>query len=252
MHLQANITLQTLPDCKARDLSTAVETEDGRRWAESKLKALTGGDRIAARFMRQDFFEFVPQFKLVIAGNHKPGLRTVDEAMRRRFNLLPFTITIPAAERDAELTEKLHAEWGGILQWAIEGCLAWQREGLNAPAIVRDATEQYLASEDTLARWIDDCCLTSRDCWTAATALFGSWKEWCEQNQEYAGSQKRFSENLESRGFAQHRTRVARGFSGIGLVTGVTGSPLIPVTRARARERSICSDPSHASREGNA
>src|SRR5262249_4902153 len=81
-------------------LVTAVETEEGRRWAESKIKALTGGDRIAARFMRQDFFEFTPQFKLVIAGNHKPGLRSVDEAIRRRFNLVPFTVTIPKAERD--------------------------------------------------------------------------------------------------------------------------------------------------------
>ena len=103
-------------------LVTSVETEDGRRWAESKLKALTGGDPMAARFMRQDYFTFTPQFKLVVAGNHKPGLRTVDEAMRRRFNLLPFTVTIPASERDAELGDKLRAEWPGILQWAIEGC----------------------------------------------------------------------------------------------------------------------------------
>jgi len=106
-------------------LVTAAETEDGRRWAESKLKALTGGDRIAARFMRQDFFEFVPQFKLIVVGNHKPGLGTVDEAVRRRFNLLPFTLTIPAAERDAELAEKLSKEWSGILQWMVDGCLSW-------------------------------------------------------------------------------------------------------------------------------
>jgi P4 family phage/plasmid primase-like protien len=210
-------------------LVTAVETEDGRRWAESKLKALTGGDRIAARFMRQDYFEFTPQFKLVIAGNHKPGLRTVDEAMRRRLNLLPFTVTIPAAERDAELTEKLRAEWSGILQWMIDGCLAWQREGLNAPGIVRDATEKYLSAEDTPARWMEDCCVLSRACWTSASALFGSWEQWCEQNHEYPGAQKRFSESLESRGFQQVRTRAARGFTGIGLVTDVTGPPVIRV-----------------------
>jgi len=200
---------------------TAVETEDGRRWAESKLKALTGGDRIAARFMRQDFFEFTPQFKLVIAGNHRPGLRTVDEAMRRRFNLLPFTVTIPASERDPELAMKLRSEWAGILQWAIHGCLAWQRDGLSP--LVRDATEKYLASEDSLGRWLDDCCVVNGACWTSASALFASWREWCEQNQEYSGSQKRFSENLQSRGFAPQRTKAARGFSGIGLVTDVTG-----------------------------
>jgi putative DNA primase/helicase len=81
-------------------LVTATETEEGRRWAESRIKALTGGDRIAARFMRQDFFQYVPQFKLVIAGNHKPGLRSVDKAMRRRFHLIPFTVTIPPDDYD--------------------------------------------------------------------------------------------------------------------------------------------------------
>src|SRR5262249_3002281 len=81
-------------------LVTAVETEEGRRWAESRIKALTGGDKIAARFMRQDFFEYLPQFQLIIAGNHKPGLKSVDEAIRRRFNLIPFTVTIPPGERD--------------------------------------------------------------------------------------------------------------------------------------------------------
>jgi putative DNA primase/helicase len=207
-------------------LVTAVETEDGRRWAEAKLKALTGGDRIAARFMRQDFFEFVPQFKLVVAGNHRPGLRTVDEAMRRRFNLLPFAVTIPESERDAELAEKLRAQWGGILQWMISGCLAWQSEGLNPPEVVKAATEHYLAAEDALGRWLDDCCLLGKAYWTSGAALFANWREWAERSGEHAGSQKRFAQNLEARGFLQERTRAARGFAGIGLVTDVTLAPV--------------------------
>src|SRR6185437_4865978 len=107
-------------------LVTATETEEGRRWAESRIKTLTGGDKIAARFMRQDFFEFLPQFKLVIAGNHKPGLRSVNEAIRRRFNLIPFTVTIPADERDEMLSDRLREEWPGILAWMVEGCVDWQ------------------------------------------------------------------------------------------------------------------------------
>src|ERR1043166_4297178 len=107
-------------------LVSVVETEKGRRWAEAKIKGLTGGDKISARFMRQDFFEFTPQFKLVIAGNHKPGLRGVDEAMRRRLNLVPFTTTIPKPDRDTELFEKLRPEWPAILHWMIDGGLAWQ------------------------------------------------------------------------------------------------------------------------------
>ena len=88
-------------------LVVAQETQKGRRWDETKIKALTGGDRLTARFMRQDFFDFVPTFKLFIAGNHKPRLGTVDEAMRRRLLLVPFTVRIPAGERDPELAEKL-------------------------------------------------------------------------------------------------------------------------------------------------
>jgi putative DNA primase/helicase len=207
---------------------TAIETEDGQRWAESKLKALTGGDRIAARFMRQDFFSFVPQFKLLIAGNHKPSIRTVDEAMRRRFYLLPFSVTIPLTERDAELAEKLRAEWGGILKWMVDGCLAWQRNGLNPPAAVRDATDKYLSDEDSLARWIDDRCITGPQFWYAGRSLFDSWSDWCKQTSERPGTQKRFCQQLEARGFGQERTAKVRGFVGIALrtdagVTDVTG-----------------------------
>src|SRR5438045_600946 len=137
-------------------LVTAQETEQGRRWAESKIKSMTGGDPIAARFMRQDFFEFVPQFKLLIAGNHKPGLRGVDEAIRRRLHLIPFTVTIPPDRRDPDLFEKLKPEWPGILKWAIDGCLAWQRDRLTPPGIVREATAAYLAAEDAIAQWLDE------------------------------------------------------------------------------------------------
>src|SRR4029078_595657 len=138
-------------------LVTATETEEGRRWAESRLKTLTGGDKIAARFMRQDFFEYTPQFKLIIAGNHKPGLRSVDEAIRRRFNLIPFSVTIPPSERDEMLPDKLKAELPGILAWMIDGCTRWLEGGLSAPEIVPAATNAYLEEEDAVSAWIEDC-----------------------------------------------------------------------------------------------
>lgn len=198
-------------------LVTAVETEEGRRWAESRIKTLTGGDRIAARFMRQDFFEFSPQFKLVIAGNHKPGLRSVDEAIRRRFHLLPFTVTVPHEERDPYLREKLHEEWPGILSWMIEGCREWQRIGLQPPAAVIDATAAYLEAEDALSAWIDDFCVRDSAAWGSATELFSSWKAWAEAAGEFVGSAKRFGQNLETRGFASQRKRDGRGYIGIEL-----------------------------------
>lgn len=218
---------------------TAIETEDGARWAESKIKSLTGGDKIAARFMRCDFFEFLPEFKLVIAGNHKPGLRSVDEAIRRRLHLVPFTVTIPEVERDPKLGEKLRAEFPGILAWAIKGCLEWQRDGLKPPAAVRDATAEYLDAEDTIRRWIEECCVIEGGSWTPVGALFANWQTWCERAGEREGSQKRFTQQLEAHGYERSRTGQARGFNGISLkrpsVTHVTDSPVIPVTRAPRR-----------------
>ena len=155
------------------------ETEEGRRWAEDRIKALTGGEIIAARFMRQDFFEFTPSFKLVIAGNHKPGLRAVDEAIRRRFHLVPFNVTIPPEERDDTLPEKLKAEWPGILRWMVEGCAAWQREGLNPPKAVRAATAAT-QNEDAIGAWLDGRCILTPKAWSGKTKLFHSWKSWAE------------------------------------------------------------------------
>jgi putative DNA primase/helicase len=196
-------------------LVTAVETEEGRRWAEAKIKALTGGDVISARFMRQDFFEYVPQFKLLIAGNHKPGLRSVDEAIRRRFNLIPFTITIPAEERDPDLVEKLKAEWPGILAWMIDGCLDWQEGGLAAPEVVTVATAAYLEAEDAISAWIDETCERDPNAWSSAADLYRSWKAWADMTGEFGGSQKRFAQTLEARGFFPLRKKAARGHVGL-------------------------------------
>jgi putative DNA primase/helicase len=199
-------------------LVTAVDTEEGRRWAESRIKSLTGGDRIAARFMRQDFFEYTPQFKLIIAGNHRPGLRSVDEAIRRRFNLIPFTVRIPSEERDETLPEKLKAELPGILAWMIRGCADWQDMGLAPPSVVTTATAAYLESEDAVAAWLDEMAERNADGFAKTSDLFESWSKWAEKAGEYTGSQKRFSQALETRGLAPHRHRqLGRGFRGISL-----------------------------------
>jgi putative DNA primase/helicase len=205
-------------------LVTASETQEGRQWDETKVKLLTGGDKISARFMRGDFFEFVPEFKLVIAGNHKPSLRTVDESIRRRFNLIPFTVTIPPAERDPELAEKLKAEWSGILAWMIEGCLAWQRQGLSPPAAVRNATASYMDAEDSVATWLSECCSRDPNAWESSTALFGSWSMWARRAGEAIGSQKSFVQSLEKgRGLTPKRNMDGRGFQGIRVNQTVCG-----------------------------
>ncbi len=204
-------------------LVTAIEVEDGRRWAESRIKAVTGGDKIAARFMRQDYFEYTPQFKLLIAGNHKPALSTVDEAVRRRLHLVPFVVTIPVADRDPELVERLQSELPGVLQWAIEGCVAWLHDGLNAPDAVTEATNEYLAAEDALGRWLEERCVLGSSGFTSTTQLFGDFRTWCERNGEFVRSQRRFSDSLAARnGFRRLRTNQVRGFEGVILKQELT------------------------------
>jgi putative DNA primase/helicase len=200
-------------------LVVAQETQKGRRWDETKIKALTGGDRITARFMRQDFFDYLPAFKLFICGNHKPRLSSVDEAMRRRLLLVPFTVEIPPTERDKDLAEKLKPEWPAILRWMIEGALEWQRVGLAPPASVLDATKGYFADQDMLQQWLDECTEDGGQfAFSRTTELFASWKAWCEPRNAKPGSAQALSEALTDRGFTKKRNNVGQqGFRNLTI-----------------------------------
>lgn len=203
-------------------LVTASETEEGRAWAESRIKQMTGGDTITARFMRQDFFSFRPNFKLTIVGNHKPALRNVDEAARRRFNIVPFTRK--PATPDPELEAKLKEEWPGILRWMIEGCLDWQKNGLVRPASVTEATQTYFSDQDLLGQWIEEMCRVEReraDIWDRRADLFESWTEYARGAGEDAGSAKSFYEAMLRKGFEPIRKHSGRGFKGIQLLPKV-------------------------------
>ena len=200
-------------------LVTASETEEGRHWAEARIKQLTGGDPITARFMHRDNFTFRPTFKLLIVGNHKPVLRTVDDAQRRRFNLIPFTHKPASPDRDLE--HKLRAEWPAILRWAIDGCLDWQANGLIRPSSVLRATERYFADQDLIAHWLDEACdAEPGNRWksAASAALFASWTSFVVAAGEKPGSRKAFAEELERRGFENKRgTGGVRVFQGVAL-----------------------------------
>jgi putative DNA primase/helicase len=185
-----------LADLRGARLAIATETEEGRRFAEAKVKALTGGDRLRARYMRKDFFEFAPTHKLLIMGNHRPLLRNVDEAMRRRLLLVPFEAVIPPEARDPDLAGKLRAESPAILRWMLDGCLAWQAEGLRPPARVLAATEEYLETADAIGRWVDECCVPGPSQTMGKAMAFASWKAWAEAAGEFVGSERRLSERL--------------------------------------------------------
>lgn len=211
--------LTVLARLQGARLVVAQETEEGVPWAEARIKAITGGDPITANFMRQDHFTYLPQFKLFMAGNHKPGLKSVDEAIKARFNLIPFVVTIPAEERDEKLTEKLANEGPGILQWMIDGCWDWQQLRLKPPPAVASATGEYFVDEDAIGLWIGQCCEVTRQAQTQTGALFKSWSKWAAAAGEAAISQKRFSQTMASRGFRQKKDGYGnRWLSGIQLV----------------------------------
>ena len=195
-------------------LVVASETQQGRAWDEQRVKALTGGDVITARFMRADNFSYKPGFKLLLFGNHKPRLRTVDDAWRRRFHILPFTYK-PAA-KDVTLKDRLRAEYPQILQWAIDGCLDWQAHGLTPPARVLAESADYFAAQDLFAAWMDERCAIDRKAAVSAGGLFASWTKFCEAAGEYPGTSRSFAEELEMRGF--RRTKDTHGLRGRGFV----------------------------------
>jgi putative DNA primase/helicase len=199
-------------------LVIAQEVERNKAWAEAKINSLTGGDPITARYMRQDNFTYTPKFKLMIAGNHKPSLRSVNEATRRRFHLIPFTVTIPPDERDKNLLDKLKPEWPGILNWALQGCLEWQKIGLAPPAVVREASEAYFAEQDLIRTWIAERCNVDSNAASAAgSELYQSWKAWAEDAGEHPGSNKAFSNALEECGYRRKHERDGTRFYGVAL-----------------------------------
>ena len=206
-------------------LVTASETEEGRAWNEARIKQLTGGEPVSARFMRQDFFEFRPTFKLMIIGNHQPVLHNVDDAMRRRVCMVPFTRK--PANPDPNLEAKLREEWPAILRWMINGCLDWRSHGLPRPEAVLAANEEYFENQDLLGQWIDEACETdigNAFRYAMAGELHASYTAWCKAHGEPAPSIKGFSSAMTRRGFRRLRVKAGTRLEGVSLKS-VTSDP---------------------------
>ena len=207
----------------ARLVAASRRPNTGRAWAENRIKQLTGGDPISARFMRGDFFTFQPEFKLTIIGNHQPTLANVDNSTRRRFNIVPF-LHKPSSP-DFGLTERLRSEWSSILRWMIDGCLDWQRHRLTRPQTANDATAAYFEEQDLFGHWLSSCCETQQgnDRITDITSnLFASWKAFALQAGEKSGSHKGFSMTMQKRGFQLGRSGATRFSGGVRLRGEVT------------------------------
>lgn len=196
-------------------LVAASELPKGKTWDESVIKDLTGGDRMTARYMRQDFFDFDPQLTLMIAGNNQPSFRGVDEAIRARVVLVPFLVTIPPDRRDKHLADKLKAEGPAILRWAIEGAVEWQRRGLEVPAKVAVASEEYMDDEDTLGQFLADETVNDPAAFIITSDLHTRFIHWCDRQGLQHWTQNTLRKELKSRGFLDMRRNHGRGFLGL-------------------------------------
>ena len=198
-------------------LAILHESDRGRRLAEGTIKRLTGGDRIKARRMREDFWSFDPSHTFVMLTNHKPLVSGTDEGIWRRLRLVPFDVVVPPAERDEELPDRLALELEAVLAWLIDGYADWHRLGLADPDPVTAATDSYRAESDALARFIEQRCLTGPHFSVRSSDLFAAWSKWCADEGEPAGTQTAFSTQLVNRGYDKRPTNMGKVWQRIGL-----------------------------------
>ncbi|NLA04716.1 MAG: hypothetical protein GX881_03240 [Firmicutes bacterium] len=201
----------------------SVEVEDGKRLAEGLVNQLTGGDTVTARFLYSESFEFRPQFKLWLAANNRPSISGPEGAIWRRLVQIPFLEEIPAGERDPDVKARLRgSERAAVLAWLVQGCLAWQQEGLQEPKAVQGLTEEYRDESDPLRDFIEECCTINPGAQVVNGDIWAAYRDWVKASGErYPLGRKRFSQALMGRGLDQYQETTGsrrRIWLGIGLL----------------------------------
>ncbi len=194
-----------LAKLKSARLVTAAEAEDGHRLAESAIKQMTGGEKIQARALYQDWFEFVPEFKILLCTNHKPIIRGDDHAIWRRIRLIPFNVTIPERDRDKDLPDKLKSELPGILAWMVAGAAEWLKHGLGLPTEVKEATESYQSEQSVIQIFLDSCCTIRPDVTAEAQPFFQAFDVWRTSEGHRKVTQTKLGRMLTDLGFGKGR-----------------------------------------------
>jgi len=195
---------------------TCSEPNEGVRLNEGLIKQLTGGDKVTASRKFENEFEFYPEFKLWMSTNHKPVIRGTDVGIWRRICLIPFTVCIPDDKVDKRLKYKLERELPGILKWAVDGCLMWQREGLEQPDAVKQATAEYRSEMDVISAFIAECCTTDGESTERAKDLFQTYAKWAKENNEYEMKSTKFGIEL-SKKFDKYHAKDGWHYRGIAL-----------------------------------
>ena len=203
-HLGHPTEVADLQGCR---LVATHEVEPGRAFNESLLKQLTGGDRIKARFMRQDFFEYQPMAKLMFQANTLPEITGGDHGIWRRIRIIPFDVPILEHEKDTELLHKLKKEASGVLAWLVRGCLAWQQRGLKPlPERVRRAGNSYRDQMDVVGRFIAEKCEQDPKARVSAADLYRAYVAWSRLNAEEPMKSKEFGARLTEHGIKWKKT----------------------------------------------
>ena len=196
---------------------TTTEAEHGRRLSEPLIKQITGNDKMTARFLYGEFFNFIPTFKIFMATNHKPVIKGTDHGIWRRIKLVPFITRIEEDKQDKHLEQKLMQESPGILNWLIEGAMRWCAEGLKTPNVIIRATDEYRGEMDVIGNFIKERCVQGADCSVKARELFKTYQDWCDDHNENTVSERFFGLRLKEMGLEQKRLNDGRYWQGIGL-----------------------------------
>jgi putative DNA primase/helicase len=203
-------------------LVSVYETSQRLKLSASLLKSVAGSDPITVRDLYSKPIEFLPQFSLWIATNHRPKIPDDDDALWERIVELPFKVEIPPNERDPAVRAELRdpkASGAAVLAWAVKGCLAYQAEGLWPPQVVENATREYREEMDPLKEFISECCVLGADYWVSSKDLREEYEFWCKETGEKP-LQSGFTERIQERGCTPHRTSRQRGWRGIDLKSG--------------------------------
>lgn len=225
----STLMTQRYPNAPRNDLAAlrgarmaiASEAGQGATFDEALVKQLTGGDRIACRFLYGEFFEFTPQFKIWLATNNKPQIRETSDAIWRRIRLIPFTQQFKGEKCDPLLIERLKPELPGILAWAVRGCMVWQREGLGRPKQVLEATRDYRRESDQIGRFLRERCTEGPQYSVPAKHLYGTYQNWCRQQGEKQEPSKTLAGEMARRDYVKKRTNRGFVYEGLGFLEDV-------------------------------